>query len=135
MRVHISSGGRYPVLRSLAILCVITAAIIAVAGVVGAVWSLFGITDTITGKLIGMAASLAAAFILCVWTLAFAEMIKLFIDIEHNTRAASGSSTTVTEERTFVAGGDGKVAVTSGHTNRMNQLEEETAEAALFRGH
>jgi hypothetical protein len=122
------------VLRSLAILCVITAAVIAVAGIVGAVWSLFGITDTMTGKLIGVAASLAAAFILCVWTLALAEMIKLFIDIEHNTRVAAGSPA-VTEERMFVAGGDGKVDVTAGHTNRMNQLEEETAEAALFRGH
>ena len=133
MRVHISSGGRYPVLRSMGILCVVTAALIAVAGVAGVMWSFATITDTLMGKFIGAVASLTAAFILCVWTLAFAEMIKLFIDIEHNTRAAASAQPGA--ERTFVAGGDGKVAVSPGHTNRLNELEEETAEAALIRGH
>jgi hypothetical protein len=60
-------------------------------------------------------------------------MIKLFIDIEHNTRAAAPAQPGA--QRTFVAGGDGKVAVSSGHANRLNELDEETAEAALFRGH
>ncbi len=75
--------------------------------------------------------SIAGAFIACVWMLAFAEMIKLFIDLEHNTRI----SAVVHAPGAMVAAGAGDGQGTATHVNRVAALDEETAEAALLRGH
>ena len=128
MKAHLMSGGRYPVLRALGILSVISAGLVAVLGIVGAVWAFVRVTDTTAGKFIAAGASLAGAFILCVWMLAFAEMIKLFIDLEHNTRISAVSHA---PSATASVPGDGQPA----HVNRIAALDEETAEAALIRGH
>ena len=126
MKAHVLSGGRYPVLSSLGILSVICAGLVAVAGVVGAVWGLFTVTDTLGGKVIWFAAWMAGAFIGCVWMLAFAEMIKLFIDLEHNTRVGNSGNGVI---------GDAAQIPGVSHVSRIAALDEETAEAALLRGH
>jgi hypothetical protein len=137
MSTHVKSGGRYPVLRSLAILQVLVALVMAVAGVAGSIYAAWGGQSTwgadfgIVGKLNILLVGLASTFFMVVFTLAFAELIKLLIDIEHNTRvsaigAPSNGQTTVTT----TAGTDG------GRVNRIAAIEdEETAEAALIRGH
>jgi hypothetical protein len=129
MKAHISSGGRYPVLRSLGILLIIAATLAFIVGVARGVWGLFTVTDTFTGRLIWFAFWSVGGFISAVLLLAFAESIKLFIDIEHNTRVAVPGATTTT----VVAPGDG--SATAAHVNRISALDEETAEGALLRGH
>jgi hypothetical protein len=130
MKAHISSGGRYPVLRSMGILLIIAATLAFVVGLARGIWGLFTVTDTLGGRLNWFLVWAVGGFISAVLLLAFAESIKLFIDIEHNTRvAAPGASTT-----TVVAPGDGG-AVAATHVNRISSLEEETAEGALLRGH
>ena len=125
MRAHLMSGGRYPVLRSLGILSMVSAGLIAVGSLATAVWGLFTVTDTFAGRVIWFAASVAAGFILTVWMLAFAEMLKLLIDLEHNTRMQHLNNGGPAEKR------DGALTP----TNRISALDEETAEAALLRGH
>ena len=127
---HVMSGGRYPVLRALAIIYVIGAALAAVATVIGVVWALAAGAGAGTDRLIIAAAALGGGLFVVISMLAIAEVLKLFIDVEHNTRMAVpgriGMPASVTPE---VARSDG------GHVNRLDALDEETAEAALLRGH
>ena len=62
-----------------------------------------------------------------------AEVLKLFIDMEHNTRMAIPGRIGVPASVTTMepARNDGG----GGHVNRIEALDEETAEAALIRGH
>jgi len=77
----------------------------------------------------------AATFFGVVTILAVAELIKLLIDVEHNTRMSANAAA--------VGAGNGAVAVSvtdgagDGHVNRIVALtsDEESAEAALLRGH
>jgi hypothetical protein len=148
------SGGRYPVLRSLAIIYLVGAALAAVSTVLTAGYFLFGGLGW-TDKLIAMVGTLTGGFLLVVTMLAFAEVLKLFIDVEHNTRMAAPGRTGMpaAASMTIVAaapespamaavdGGNGAVVVTTtapatpAHINRLEHLDEETAEAALLRGH
>jgi hypothetical protein len=126
-RLNVSSGGRYPVLRALAILQLVSAVVVALGGVVGAIYfaNYIGRMLSFADKLLMCMGGLAVTFFLVIFTLAFAELIKLLIDIEHNTRlAALGSN------------GEMKVAPEGGRLNRGAMLSgEETAEGALLRGH
>ncbi|MEA2709301.1 MAG: hypothetical protein QOF78_1902 [Phycisphaerales bacterium] len=132
---HVLSGGRYPVLRSLAIIYVIGAALAVLSTVLGVIYALFAMRLTWTDRGILAIGALTAGFFLVLTMLAIAEVLKLFIDIEHNTRmsaaaarsmpATSSASTTI-----VTADGDGAARV-----NRFDALDEETAEAALLRGH
>jgi hypothetical protein len=126
-RLNVSSGGRYPVLRALAILQLVSAVVVAIGGVVGAIYfaNYIGHATSFADKLIISMGGLAATFFLVIFTLAFAELIKLLIDIEHNTRmAALGSN------------GEMKATPDGGRLNRGAVLAgEETAEGALLRGH
>jgi hypothetical protein len=122
----VMSGGRYPVLRALALLYLIGAGLAAIAGVIGVGYVLATVTDTIAGKLLAAAGVAAATFFLVITMLAIAEVLKLFMDIEHNSRGMSN---------VMVATSGSNVAISSGHTNRVSQLDEETAEGALLRGH
>ena len=69
------------------------------------------------------------------------EVLKLVIDIEHNTRAsalAAGRAPAMSSTAagtTVTTGSDGDGAVAASHANRLHDLDEETAEAALIRGH
>lgn len=137
------SGGRYPVLRTIGIFYLIFAAVTALAGLVGCVWTL-AFAPASMGERITMALGvLAATFFAVLAMLVIAEVIKLAIDVEHNTRitamaAASRLSPTAppVPAGTVVAP-DSPMLVGDGmHTNRVSAyLDEETAEAALIRGH
>jgi len=134
---YVHSGGRYPVLRSLAILYLLGAAVAALAGIVAIIWSLvrapFGMGD----RFVFAFAALAATFFAVISMLAIAEVLKLFMDVERNTRM------TAVEARERAAAAPA-VALEPGltgqpgqpaHANRIDALDDETAEAALLRGH
>jgi len=115
------------VLRAFAIIYMVMAVVALLSGIAGAGWALVAAPWNVGNRIMLALLSLAGSFFLIVGTLAVAEIIKLFIDIEHNTRIAAlrsigdNGSPTVDE------------SVRSG--NRLRQLDEETAEAALVRGH
>jgi hypothetical protein len=157
---HVSSGGRYPVLRTLAILYLFAAVAVLILGVWRAVTVLIGGTDAdIFGATPNMAsrwmaafAWLAASFIGVLGMFAVAELIKLAIDIEHNTRLAGmrAMANDVVATTTVPAPGVTAVVVTETTADnglragegvpgggRIGQLleGEETAEGALIRGH
>ena len=144
---HVLSGGRYPVLRSLAIIYVIAAGLAVISTVLGVAYALFGMNLAWSDRAILAIGAFTAGFFLVLTMLAIAEVLKLVIDIEHNTRmtavrsgaAAMPSSVAITTSdaaTTIVtADGDGAAAAAGARTNRIEQLDEETAEAALLRGH
>lgn len=126
-RPHLTSGGRYPVLRSLAILYLLGGAVAALAALGAAIWALAAGPGDLMDRTIIAIGALAAGFFVVISTFAIAEVLKLFIDVEHNTRmAAHPSAATIPP----ASSGDG---VKSG--GRLAELEAETAEAALMRGH
>lgn len=130
---HVLSGGRYPVLRSLAIIYVIGSALVALSTVITLGYVLFS-RYAWTDKLVMFAGALAAGFLLVITMLAVAEVLKLFIDIEHNTRMSAangriGMPATMTPSAADIASTDG------GRLGELASLDEETAEAALLRGH
>ena len=131
---HVKSGGRYPVLRSLAIIYLIGAAVAAVAGVIAAGWALIWAPLSTSDRFIMAGSALAATFFIVISMLAIAEVLKLFIDIEHNSRltavAALQRVSTGPADPAVVVPGDG-----GARPNRLDALDEETAEAALLRGH
>ena len=127
MSRHMLSGGRYPVLRSLGILYLISAGVAVLAGLVAAGWILVSAPYSPGDRIILAIGALTGAFFLCIGMLAIAEVLKLFIDMEHNTRIAALrglANTTVPELSAEVPAG-----------GRIGELDEETAEAALLRGH
>lgn len=146
---HVSSGGRYPVLRTLAILYLVAALGVFVVGIWhavsvlvqgGQVDDLFGAPTNLAGRAFVACSWLAATFIGVLAMLGIAELIKLLIDIEHNTRMARMPNTM---SATAVAIDENTAVVVTpavdieGKGGRIGQwLEgEETAEAALLRGH
>jgi hypothetical protein len=125
-RVQFSSGGRYPVLRAIAIIYLFLGGIAVIGGVGAMLWLLFRAPFSAMDRIILAAAALAGSVFSGALMLGAAEIIKLFVDLEHNTRmAAMDRPITVPSSQTPAA----------GHTNRVSVLEEETAEAALIRGH
>jgi hypothetical protein len=136
VRAHIRSGGRYPVLRALAILYMLGALGVLCYGVYMVFWDLFAAPGAI-GERVQLALWYAAVtFFGVVTILAVAELIKLVIDIEHNTRA-SAEIAAGNVVLTGAAASDGNGAAAAGHVNRIVTLasDEESAEAALLRGH
>lgn len=126
-RVQFSSGGRYPVLRSIAIIYVFLGGIAIIGGIVAVLWLLIRAPFAPTDRVILAAAALAGSVFGCALMLGAAEVIKLFVDLEHNTRIASTYRP--------MTPASGETPNTDGHTNRISILKEETAEAALMRGH
>jgi hypothetical protein len=121
---RIESGGRYPVLRSLGILY-LAAAVFAVAfGIMLAGWVLYRPPLMMGNRFMLCCGVLVGTFFVVLSLLAIAEVIKLAIDIEHNTRMARGQSTPMTSQEQPNGGRLGKLL-----------QGEETAEAALIRGH
>jgi len=93
-----------------------------------------------------LGATLVGGFITTISLLAVAELLKLFIDIEHNSRmnmsGRMGMPASVTTGETVVAVGDNGAAAAAAaagagmaHVNRLDAIDEETAEGALLRGH
>jgi len=146
---HVLSGGRYPVLRALAIMYVFGAALAAAGTIITMGWILVAARFAWTDKLIMLVGALAAGFFLVVSMLAIAEVLKLFIDMEHNTRMsavgqlgmpASMTTTASVPTQATADASSGLVAASAssdGHRfgGRLHTLDEETAEAALLRGH
>ena len=133
---HVHSGGRYPVLRALAILYLIGSAVAILGGLIAAGWALVRAPYAAGDRVILAVAALAAAFFVVISMLAIAEVLKLFIDVERNTRlAALGARQGVeSPSRPLEPGLTGPPSERS-HTNRLDALDDETAEAALLRGH
>ena len=125
-RAHVKSGGRYPVLRALGILSMVGALGIVLMGLYAIGWSLFAAPANMTEKMALVGGAVVGTFVLAVGVLAFAELIKLMIDVEHNTRMASMGS---------AAAGNGSAVSVESHGNRLTEIDEESAEAALLRGH
>jgi hypothetical protein len=132
-RPHVLSGGRYPVLRAMAIFYMIGAALAVLSTVVGIGYIMARGPGSILDRIIISIGACVAGFLVVISMLAVAEVLKLFIDVEHNTRVGGAGRTTVSvmpgiAEISSSSGGD-------GHVNRIDALDEETAEAALIRGH
>ena len=87
--VQIRSGGRYPVLRLIAIIYVFLGGVAIVGGVVTMLWLLIRAPFLPMDRIILAAAALVGSVFGCVLMLGAAEIIKLFVDVEHNTRMAS----------------------------------------------
>jgi hypothetical protein len=125
--VQFSSGGRYPILRSIALLYLILGCVSIIAGVVSVFWMLIRAPYDAVDRVVLAAAALVASIFWCALMFGAAEIIKLFVDLEHNTRMAS----------MYRPVNPASAETTPGapHTNRISVLDEETAEAALIRGH
>ena len=126
---HMASGGRYPVLRSVALLFMIGTLAVIGYGIKWIAWEWSDeIVDTKGGRLQMTFVILAATFFGCLVTIAIAEMIKLFIDLEHNTRVMASAARNAAP----VANADGTPLTAA---ERGKWLEgEETAEGSLLRG-
>jgi hypothetical protein len=129
---HIDSGGRYPVLRTIAILWLVSAALVLIGGVYQAVCSLLNArgqevillhSALFSSRVMASFIWLAATFFVVIMNVAVAELIKLAIDLEHNTRMTWMNNGPAAPTSTPIRAGNGRGA------------EEESAEAALIRGH
>ena len=136
---HISSGGRYPILRTIAILWLVSAVLALVYGLYQASVALAGDTSLEvvrisgghwTSRLIAFFIWLAVTFFVVILNVAIAELIKLFMDVEHNTRITALSTTATAD----VTGAGGAPRVENGRGSRFGD-QEESAEGALLRGH
>src|SRR4051812_5256237 len=143
---HLMSGGRYPVLRTIGIFYLLGAALTTIAGVVAAGWELFRAPDNMTNRIQLSLGVLAATFFAVLAMLMIAEVIKLFIDMEHNTRMAAMAAAMRAEQTAMptpagsvVAPGAPGVVVdgvaVAPRIAGFHTPDEETAEAALLRGH
>lgn len=130
-RKHFLSGGRYPVLRTLGILYLIGAGVAVLVGIAACIWTLVSAPANWGDRILLAVGVLAAAFFLFITMLAIAEVLKLVIDIEHNTRMTAVNSTPLPADP-MAAPTDGGVTM---QQNRLHTLDEETAEGALLRGH
>ena len=134
--VHLESGGRYPVLRTIAILWMIGAILACIYGLYQAIVTLAGVQRL---ELVSVAPDrvqqvlsffvwLGVTFFAVIFNLAVAEGIKLFMDIELSCRklalgtpaVATGTSWTMSPSTDGGVGG---------------RFCEETAETALIKGH
>lgn len=122
-----ASGGRYPVIRTIAILYFIAAIVTWLVGIAWAIYEWSSGMGT-TGYRVGYGfVILAGAFLAGLAMLAIAEVIKLVIDIEHNSRMIALREVPAAPEA---------AATPMSNGERMQWLKgDETAEGALMRGH
>ena len=135
-RPHMYSGGRYPVLRALAIIYLLAAVLTIFAGVYAVWWGLTRFHDA-ADRLVLVSAACAGTFLMVVSMLAVAEVLKLFIDVEHNTRMAAMAATgQISSMKTIsVAPPTDNGGKVGGRFVELECIDDETAEAALIRGH
>ena len=125
---HMASGGRYPVLRSVALLFMIGTLAVIGYGIYWIWWEWTQAADTTANRFQMTLVILATTFFGCLVTIAIAEMIKLFIDLEHNTRVMANAASSAAP----TANADGTPLTAA---QRGKWLEgEETAEGSLLRG-
>jgi hypothetical protein len=130
---HVSSGGRYPVLRAIGIIYVVMAGLSIIVGLIAAGYIMASQPWSMTTRVVWAIVSLAGTCFAVIGSLAIAEVLKLFMDIEHNTRIATMRATGDTTATTTIAGATN--GPEAAHVNRMREMDEETAEGALLRGH
>jgi hypothetical protein len=146
-RHHLMSGGRYPVLRTIGIFYLIGGAVTVLAGLFFALWTLVGPAVGWLGMEQGMSFGerllyacglLAGTFFAALTMYAIAEVIKLFIDMSNSLRLMACNVPGMTTTTATTMAREGEVMVTTeagGHRNRLSFLDDETAEAALIKGH
>jgi hypothetical protein len=117
---HVASGGRYPVLRTLAILYVFGAAGLLCYGLYRVVHTIFMPAGYVSDRLVLSLLIFGITILVVIATLMAAELIKLLIDVEHHTRAMAPPPPSPSPAAAPAATDD---------------LEQESAEAALIRGH
>lgn len=133
---HLSSGGRYPVLRALAILYMVSGFGLLGYGIYMGVKTMTSAPDDVGGRALVAVYWIAGSFLAAIVAFAVGELIKLFMDIEYNTRRTAHHSMpagATDAERDAAENGPGVPLVGNG---RGKWLEgDETAEGALIRGH
>lgn len=132
---HLTSGGRYPILRSVAILWLVSAILALLYGVYQAVVALLGVRGLEMiqvssphwgGRVSAFFGWLALTFFAVIFNLAIAELLKLAMDMEHNTRATAMNT----------ASSPGTAGVAPRTADGFDtRFREESAEGALLRGH
>jgi hypothetical protein len=128
---HLMSGGRYPALRAIAILYMIGACLSVIAGIIGVIYAFGWGHGNWLNRLALASMVVGGTFIAVISMLAIAEVLKLFIDIEHSCRAMAQGELPLTKPIATV-----ESVSTDGHRSRIvHFLDEETAEGALMRGH
>src|SRR3954462_15445107 len=83
---HLQSGGRYPVLRAIGIIYVVMAGLSVIVGLIAAGYILTAQPWSMTTRVVWAIVSLAGTCFAVIGSLAIAEVLKLVMDIEHNTR-------------------------------------------------
>ena len=135
---RLESGGRYPVLRTIAILWMVGAAIACVYGLYQAIVTLVGVQRLEMIKVppdwvqqvLSCFIWLCVTFFAVIFNLAVAEGIKLFMDIEFSCRKlALGTPATPSTAATSW------IATSSTDGGIGGRFCEETAESALIKGH
>lgn len=135
---HIETGGRYPILRVIAILWLVGAAVSLVYGVFQAISVLIGanhqqlvtVGGNLTSRIIGCVVWLAVTFFAVIANIAIAELIKLAMDVEQNTRMTAANTAATAFPPAATAG-----APPPGRDEARRRWEDESAEAALIKGH
>lgn len=136
MSNQMTSGGRYPILRTIAVLYLIIAGVVAIVGTVYSFLMLFGSPGFWADRVSNFFVGLAATFFLAITSLAIAEVIKLFMDIAHSARVVAIYRPATLETQAGPIAAEPVKVGNDGHTNRISSvLDEETAEGALMRGH
>jgi len=115
--------------RALALLYLIGAIVTAVAGIGSVIWALGWSAEKLANRLVFSAQLLGATFLGFISLLAIAELLKLFMDIEHNSRMIRIGDSVGTSLHSSPAP---SVTVSA---SRLMEMDEETAEGALIRGH
>ncbi len=121
---HIMTGGRYPVLRSVAILSMLCAALAAAGTFVAAGWILTELGDRSFVQRAALAFTVLGGGVLVVIAiLVIAEVVELFIDMATSLR--------VMANRQLPGMPDAKCGANPGPA----LLDEDSAELSLIRGH
>jgi hypothetical protein len=114
---------------------ILGAALAAIGAVIFAIYSLLAYRLAWSDRLTIVGGTLVGGFIAVITMLAVAELLKLFIDIEHNTRMAAAARPAGAPVAMVTVSDNGGAGVAPATVNRLESLNEETAEAALLRGH
>ena len=126
---HLQSGGRYPVLRAIGIIYVVMAGLSVIVGLIAAGYILAAQPWSMTTRVVWAIVSLAGTCFAVIGSLAIAEVLKLFMDIEYSCRKMALGGSTIspgTTSWTVSSSTDGGIG---------GRFCEETAESALIKGH
>ena len=122
---HIMTGGRYPVLRSVAILSLVCAAFAALGAIIAAGWILTQLGDRSLGQRAALAFTVLGGGVLSVIAiLVVTEVVELFIDMAASLRLLA--------HRQTPAPATGAKADDNG--SHVDMLDEDSAELSLIRG-